>query len=121
MIMVAQFDILKRTPDGAYIWLEAVHDLSGAKGRLQELCVGSSDDYFLFDQKTRRVHTRRDLDHLSPTDCGGSTRWPTITGPGRSIVELHRSHSLLSSAVARMCRDGASSSYGLVLFGSVPN
>jgi hypothetical protein len=64
MIMVAKFDILKRTPDGAYIWLEAVHDLSGAKGRLQELCVGSSDDYFVFDQKTQRVHTRRDLDHL---------------------------------------------------------
>jgi hypothetical protein len=55
MTKTAQFDILKRTSDGAYFWLEAVHDLEEARNRLLELCIGNVDEYFVFDQKTQEV------------------------------------------------------------------
>jgi hypothetical protein len=37
MIAIAQYDILKRTKDGAYVWLEAAVDLEEAKRRMWEL------------------------------------------------------------------------------------
>jgi predicted choloylglycine hydrolase len=53
-----QFDILKRTSEGAYIWLEAAHDLEDAKDRLCELSAGSSDQYLIFDERTQLVVVR---------------------------------------------------------------
>lgn len=53
--MLPPFDILKRTKDGSYIWLEAGHDLEGAKGRLHELSANAAGVYVIFDERTQLV------------------------------------------------------------------
>jgi len=55
MIAIAQYDILKRTKDGAYVWLEAAVDLEEAKRRMWELSRRECEDYFVFSQRTQEV------------------------------------------------------------------
>jgi hypothetical protein len=49
------FDILKRNDDGTFMWVESAEDLPTAQARLQELCVESPGEYFVFDQKTQQI------------------------------------------------------------------
>ena len=48
-------DILKRTEDGSFVWLEAAHDLALAKARLQQLVDRGPGEYFVFDQRTQQI------------------------------------------------------------------
>lgn len=50
-----QLDILRREPDGSFIWMEAVHDLEGAKARLEELVGAAPGEYFVFDQRSQEI------------------------------------------------------------------
>jgi hypothetical protein len=49
------FDILKRYEDGSFIWLETAHEIEIAEARLQELCVATPGNYFVFDQKSQQI------------------------------------------------------------------
>jgi hypothetical protein len=49
------FDILRRHEDGSFIWVEAAHSVDIAKVRLQELCVETPGNYFVFDQKSQQI------------------------------------------------------------------
>lgn len=55
MIATAQYDILKRKKDGAYVWLEAAVDLEEAKRRMGELSRRDCEDYLVFSQRTQEV------------------------------------------------------------------
>jgi len=55
MIGMAQYDILKRTKDGAYIWLEAAANLAEAKRRMWELSQRDCEHYLVFSQRTQQV------------------------------------------------------------------
>jgi hypothetical protein len=55
MIAIAQFDILKRTKDGAYVWLEAALNLEEAKKRMWELSRRDCEDYLVFSQRTQEI------------------------------------------------------------------
>ena len=48
-------DILKRQPDGSFIWLEAASDLKVAKDRMEQLASRHPGEYFVFDQKTQQI------------------------------------------------------------------
>ena len=48
-------DILKRTEDGSFVWMEAANDLSVAKARLQELVSLTPGEYFIFDQRSQQI------------------------------------------------------------------
>ena len=48
-------DILKRTEDGSFVWMEAANDLSVAKARLQELVNRTPGEYFIFDQRSQQI------------------------------------------------------------------
>jgi hypothetical protein len=52
------FDILKRTTEGSYIWLEAALGLEDAKDRLRELSGGSTGQFLIFDERTQLVVVR---------------------------------------------------------------
>jgi hypothetical protein len=49
------FDILRRHEDGSFLWVEAEHSIDIAKVRLQELCVATPGNYFVFDQKSQQI------------------------------------------------------------------
>jgi hypothetical protein len=48
--MHTPFDLLRRDPDGSFIWLEAATDLAQARIRMHELASRKPGDYVLFDQ-----------------------------------------------------------------------
>ena len=48
-------DILKRTEDGSFVWMETATDLSLAKARLQELIDNTPGEYFVFDQRSQQI------------------------------------------------------------------
>jgi hypothetical protein len=48
-------DILKRTEDGSFVWMEAANDLSLAKARMQQLLDGDPGEYFIFDQRSQQI------------------------------------------------------------------
>jgi hypothetical protein len=49
------FDILKRHPDGSFIWMEAASDLAAARERLVKLSGRTPGDYFIFDHKSQQI------------------------------------------------------------------
>ena len=55
MIAIAQYDILKRTKEGAYVWQEAAVDLEEAKRRIWELSRRDCEIYLVFSQRTQEV------------------------------------------------------------------
>jgi hypothetical protein len=65
--MRTPFDLLRRDPDGSFIWLEAAADLAQARTRLRELASRNPGDYVLFD------HTRQEtVEKFSSQAAGGS-------------------------------------------------
>jgi hypothetical protein len=63
--MQTPFDLLRRDPDGSFIWLEAVADLPHARARLRELACGAPGEYVLFD------HTRQEtIEKVSSPNAG---------------------------------------------------
>ena len=48
--MQISFDLLRRDPDGSFIWIEAAADLVLARARLRELASRTPGEYVLFDQ-----------------------------------------------------------------------
>jgi hypothetical protein len=51
--MQTSFDLLRRDPDGRFIWLEAAGDLPLARVRLRELASRVPGEYVLFDHTTQ--------------------------------------------------------------------
>jgi hypothetical protein len=49
------FDLLRRDPDGSFIWLEAAADLTMARARLRELASRCAGEYVLFDHTTHET------------------------------------------------------------------
>jgi hypothetical protein len=49
------FNIFKRDASGAPVWVEAVHDLDTAKGRIIELSAESPGQYVIFSQRSGRM------------------------------------------------------------------
>jgi hypothetical protein len=71
--MQTPFDLLRRDPDGSFIWIEAAADLVLARTRLRELASRAPGEYVLFDhtsqktiEKVSHVNTR------SPESVGTS-------------------------------------------------
>jgi len=56
-------DILKRTEDGSFVWMEAANDLSLAKIRLQELVDDNPGEYFVFDQRSQQIVAKMAATH----------------------------------------------------------
>jgi hypothetical protein len=53
--MQTPFDLLRRDPDGSFIWLEAAADLGLARIRLRELASRTPGEYVLFDHTTQKT------------------------------------------------------------------
>ena len=53
--MTHLFDVLKKEPDGTFIWVEAVDDIATAKARLQQLSAESADEFVIFREIDQRV------------------------------------------------------------------
>ncbi len=53
--MERYYDILKRHPDGMFIWIESTGDLQAAKERLKQLAARSPGEYKVLCQDTRQV------------------------------------------------------------------
>jgi hypothetical protein len=49
------YNIFKRDASGAPVWVEAVHDVETAKGRIIELSAESPGQYVVFSQTSGRV------------------------------------------------------------------
>jgi hypothetical protein len=47
--MQTPYDMLRKDPDGSFIWLEAATDLALARARLRDLASRVPGDYVLFD------------------------------------------------------------------------
>jgi hypothetical protein len=48
--MQTPYDMLRKDPDGSFIWLEAATDLAVARARLRDLASRVPGDYVLFDR-----------------------------------------------------------------------
>ena len=53
--MERNYDILKRHPDGMFIWIETTGDLQAAKERLKQLAARSPGEYKVLCKNTLRV------------------------------------------------------------------
>jgi hypothetical protein len=53
--MRTPFDLLRRDPDGSFIWLEAAADLVDARARLRELASRAPGEYVLFDHTSHET------------------------------------------------------------------
>jgi len=49
------FDLVRRDPDGSFIWLEAAADLVDARARLRELASRSPGEYVLFNHTSHET------------------------------------------------------------------
>ena len=49
------YNIFKRDASGAPVWVEAIHDLETAKGRIIELSAESPGQYVVFSQRSGRM------------------------------------------------------------------
>jgi hypothetical protein len=60
-----QLDIFRKDVRGNPVWVDAVRNLENARIRMAELAAALPGEYFVFDQKTKKViHTE-----LSQVDC----------------------------------------------------
>jgi hypothetical protein len=62
--MQTPFDLLRKDPDGSFIWLEAAADLVGARARLRELASRVPGEYVLFDHTIQET-----LEKISSDDA----------------------------------------------------
>ena len=53
--MQTPFDLLRRDPDGSFIWIEAAADLVLARTRLRELASRAPGEYVLFDHTSQKT------------------------------------------------------------------
>jgi hypothetical protein len=65
--MQTPFDLLRRDPDGSFIWLEAAADLVGARSRLRELASRVPGEYVLFDHTSQET-----VEEISSRDASRS-------------------------------------------------
>jgi hypothetical protein len=49
------FEILKKEPNGSFLWFEAVNDLESANCRIKDLIGLSPGEYIVVDQRTHSV------------------------------------------------------------------
>jgi hypothetical protein len=62
--MQTPFDLLRRYPDGSFIWLEAAADLIAARARLRELASRAPGEYVLFDHTIQLTLERINSDDV---------------------------------------------------------
>jgi hypothetical protein len=67
--MRTSFDLLRRDPDGSFIWIEAAADLVLARTRLRELASRAPGEYVLFDQTRQET-----IEKVSSPDLGSWAR-----------------------------------------------
>jgi len=53
--MQTSFDLLRRVPDGSFIWIETSADLVLGRTRLRELAFRAPGEYVLFDQSSQET------------------------------------------------------------------
>jgi len=53
--MQVPFDLLRKDPDGTFLWLEAAADLARARARLRELAARAPGEYVLFDHSSQQT------------------------------------------------------------------
>jgi hypothetical protein len=63
--MQTPFDLLRRDPDGSFIWLEAAADLVLARTRLRELASRAPGEYVLFDHTIQKTVEKVSNSNLS--------------------------------------------------------
>jgi hypothetical protein len=66
--MQTPYDMLRKDPDGSFIWLEAATDLAVARARLRDLASRVPGDYVLFDRVKQET-----IDNIS-SRAGGTAR-----------------------------------------------
>jgi hypothetical protein len=63
--MQTPFDLLRRDPDGSFIWIEAAADLVLARTRLRELASHAPGEYVLFDHTIQKTIEKVSNSNLS--------------------------------------------------------
>ena len=53
--MKSALDILKRTDEANFLWLEAAEDLQSAKSLIEERQALSPGEYVVFDRRTQQI------------------------------------------------------------------
>jgi hypothetical protein len=53
--MQTPYDMLRKDPDGNFIWLEAATDLAVRRARLRYLAAKAPGDYVLFDRAKQQT------------------------------------------------------------------
>lgn len=53
--MQTPFDLLRRDPDGSFIWIEAAADLAIARLRMREIASRTPGEYVLFDHTSQET------------------------------------------------------------------
>jgi hypothetical protein len=74
--MQASFDLLRRDPDGSFIWMEAAADPLLARARLRELASRAPGEYVLFDQTNQETIEKISSPNLASWDSRGMTSPP---------------------------------------------
>ncbi len=59
--MESSFDILEKTDEVNFRWLEAARDLQSAKSRIEERQALSPGEYVVFDRRTQRIVAKSNL------------------------------------------------------------
>jgi hypothetical protein len=54
-MLTPHLDILKRTRDGNFVWIEAKSDIQVAEERIAQLASSEPGEYFVFDQRTQEI------------------------------------------------------------------
>lgn len=77
--MKSQFDILEKTDEVNFRWLESTQDLQSAKSRIEEREALSPGEYVVFDRRIQQIVVKSSLaSHfavLPPKDKGGANSW----------------------------------------------
>jgi hypothetical protein len=71
--MQASFDLLRRDPDGSFIWIEAAADLVLARRRLRELASRAPGEYVLFDQTSQETIEKVSSPNLASWHSSGTS------------------------------------------------
>ena len=75
--MQTPFDLLRRDPDGSFIWLEAADDLVRERTRLRELASRSPGEYVLFDHIIHETIEKVSSEFILGSRHDGLAIWKT--------------------------------------------